>query len=93
MWLIHVTVEDEVRVAYVNRFTPNTREEIDAQTSINVQQTISEQLIAHAMNDLAYNPTSRLLPELHDLFAKEHNLLYGRCMNKDITPKEVKKKW
>ena len=93
MRLIHATVEDEIKTAYMEQFTPNTRPELDARRSVNMQRTIPEQLIADKMNDRTYSPTSHVLPDLHDTFADLRDLSYESCMmDCDVTADEVKKK-
>ena len=79
MRLIHATVEDEIKTAYMDRFTPDTRPELDARRSVNMQRTIPEQLIADKMNDRTYSPTSHVLPDLHDTFADLRDLSYESC--------------
>ena len=92
MRLIHVSVEDNVRVEYAARYAADTREELDARSSQNMERVIPEQLIANLMNDREYEPVSLVLPDLHSTFAEMRDLLYDGCMHVDVTSDDVKVK-
>ena len=92
MRLIHVSVEDNVRVEYAARYAADTREELDARSSQNMERVIPEQLIANLMNDREYEPTSLVLPDLHSTFAELRDLSYDGCMHVDVTSDDVKVK-
>ena len=92
MRLIHVSVEDNVRVEYAARYAADTREELDARSSQNMERVIPEQLIANLMNDREYEPVSLVLPDLHSTFAETRDLSYDGCMHVDVTSDDVKVK-
>ena len=51
-----------------------------------------QQLIANMMNDPSFNPTSRVLPDLHSGFSEPRDLSKDLCMTTIITPNQSKTK-
>ena len=83
MRLIHVLCEDDVRVAFLERFNVMTRAQLDARSGPQRVGTVFD-LAAERMNDLVFHPVSVVNPDLHDSFSKPRDLGRDTCMNGTI---------
>ena len=88
--LLHATTTNDVKVAYANQYSANSREQLDARRSELCELTVFESLL-DKLNDRSYNPTSNIIPDLHYSFSEPRDLLYNGCMNgMDVTADQCK---
>ena len=89
--LMHALILDEIKEAYLERYSGETREEFDGRNSANKPPSV-EQVIADQINDPDWKPDSFKLGSLHQSFKEELDLSYQGCVKIDVTEKKVRDK-
>ncbi len=86
--LIHCLMEADVKASFLARHNVMSREELDARNSPGRPMTWTE-AIASKFNDLAFTPSSEVLPELHGDYEESMELRRSNCPC-DVTADQVK---